>query len=185
MWSICRLSEHSLPSSLDSHSKVRNGKSCSSPQLSLIGVGVGPIIMPRTGTSWFGLNFLYDFSIHTSLCLALFATCHATIVTMYAPATALKGAEFETVHYVSKMILEQKYFVLSLCVLALTSLFLASVMNYWAKLPWPVALAITIVNMTGFVMLISEGLRVYSIFHPGHEIYLSDLIRSLSSGHCR
>lgn len=140
-------------------------------------LGILPIVMPKTGSDWFGLHFLYDFLVHLTFCLAIFALSHSTIVTMYAPATALKGAEYETVNNVSQLIQKQKYIVLQLCVMSLITLFFASILNYWAKLTWPVAFITTIINLSGLSFILIEGLRVYNIFHPDHEVYLSDILR--------
>jgi hypothetical protein len=132
--------------------------------------------MPRTGSNWRGLFYLFDFFIHLTFCLCLWATSHATLITVYAPATALKGVEFDTVSTISQMIQTQKYFVLWIGGLALTSLFLASIMNYWAKLTWPIALIVTVINIGGFAILFLKSLEVYNLFHPEQEVDLGDLM---------
>lgn len=132
--------------------------------------------MPKTGSSWNGLHWFYDFFIHVTFCLCLWATSHATLITVYAPSTALKGIEFETVNSVARMIQKHKYFVLWIGVLAVICLFIASIMNYWAKLVWQVSLIVTIINIVGFVILLNEALKVYNIFHPDQEVYFSDLL---------
>lgn len=85
-------------------------------QAALVGAfafaGIGEITMPTTGYTWLGLSFLYDCFIHATLCLSIWATAQATIVTMYGPAVALKGAEFDTVLYVAEKIREQRRLVL-------------------------------------------------------------------------
>jgi hypothetical protein len=132
--------------------------------------------MPRTGSDWRGLFYLFDFFIHLTFSLCLWATSHATLITVYGPTIALKCLEFETVSTISQMIQTQKYFVLWIGGLALTSLFLASIMNYWAKLTWPIALLVTVINVVGFIILFLKSLEVYNIFHPGQEVELMDLL---------
>jgi hypothetical protein len=140
-------------------------------------IGIGSIIMPKTGEGWNGLHWMFDSSIHITFCLCLFMTSHAMLITVHAPSRALKGVDFEVVSTITRVIQQHKYFILWLGAIAITTLFIASMMNYWAKLVWQVSVLVTFVNIVGFVFVMVEGLRVYNIFHPDQELYFSDLFR--------
>lgn len=161
--------------------------------------GIGEIKMPQTGYPWLGLDFLYDCFIHATLCLSIWATAQSTIVTMYGPAVALKGAEFDTVLYVADNIRTQRRLVLFIGagryhskdvsrqrlqlldiffnthshIASLTSIFLATIFNFWAKIPPGVALSTTIVYVIGYVFTVLEGIRCYNVFHPESSTILT------------
>jgi hypothetical protein len=168
-------------------------------QAALIGAfsfaGIGEITMPNTGYTWLGLQFMYDCFIHATLCLSIWATAQSTIVTMYGPAVALKGAEFDTVLYVADKIRDQRRLVLFIgagdnsqlsyygllipCTASLTCIFLATIANFWAKIPPAVALSTTIVYVIGYTFTIVEGIRCYNVFHPESTTVLTKISGAL------
>jgi len=153
-------------------------------QAALIGAfsfaGIGEITMPTTGYTWIGLEFLYDCFIHATLCLSIFATAQSTLVTMHGPAVALKGAEFDTVLFVANKIRDQRRLVLFIGAASLTCIFLATIFNFWAKIPPAVALSTTIVYVVGYAFTVREGLRCYDAFHPGSKTAMEKVTVTLS-----
>lgn len=85
-------------------------------QAALIGAfafaGIGEISMPKSGYTWIGLSYFYDFFIHMTLCLSIFAVTQSTVVTIFGPAVALKGADTDVVLYIAQVIRDQRKNVL-------------------------------------------------------------------------
>lgn len=125
------------------------------------------------GYTWFGLEFLFDFFIHLSMILGVFATAHAAVVTVYGPSVALKGAEPNVVLLVAEKMREQRKFVLQIGVLTLISLLFAMLFNFWAKVPLVVCVSSTVLYMAGFVLCVTEGVRCYNLFHPDKEVMIT------------
>lgn len=68
--------------------------------------------MPKSGYTWIGLSYFYDFFIHMTLCLSIFAVSQSTVVTIFGPAVALKGADTDVVLYIAQVIRDQRKNVL-------------------------------------------------------------------------
>ena len=122
--------------------------------------------MPKSGYTWIGLSYLYDFFIHMTLCLSIFAVSQSTVVTIFGPSVALKGADTDVVLYIAQVIRDQRKHVLFIGAGTVTSIFCATIANFWAKIPPGVAGSATIVFFVGYCFIVSEGLRCYNAFHP-------------------
>ena len=139
-------------------------------QAALIGAfafaGIGEIQMPKSGYTWIGLSYFYDFFIHATLCLSIFAVSQSTVVTIFGPSVALKGADTDVVLYIAHVIRNQRKNVLFIGAATVTCIFCATIANFWAKIPAPVAASATVVFFVGYCFIVTEGLRCYNAFHP-------------------
>ena len=122
--------------------------------------------MPKSGYTWIGLSYFYDFFIHATLCLSIFAVSQSTVVTIFGPSVALKGADTDVVLYIAQVIRDQRKNVLFIGAATVTCIFCATIANFWAKIPAPVAASGTIVFVVGYFFIVSEGLKCYNAFHP-------------------
>lgn len=139
-------------------------------QAALIGAfafaGIGEIQIPDTGYTGIGFTYFYEFFIHATLCLSIFAVSQSTVVTIFGPSIALKGAEADVVLYVAQLIRQQRKNVLFIGAGTVTCIFCATIANFWAKIPPGVAGSATVIFFIGYCFIASEGLRCYNAFHP-------------------
>jgi hypothetical protein len=141
-------------------------------------MGIAELKMPKSGAGWWtGENFLYDFFIHGALCLGVFTTTQAALVMVYGPAISLRGEDGDCVLLVATELRQQIMKILLIGALAIACLFFALMANYWAKIPIDLAATTMVFFLFGIAVTISEGIRVYNIFHPGSEFSLSNLLR--------
>lgn len=140
-------------------------------------IGIAELKMPKAAIQWWtGLNFVYDFFIHLSLCLGIFASTQAAIVVIYGPAISLRGEDGDCVVKVATELRRQILKVMTIGALALLSLYGALIANYWAKIPVDQAATTTVFFVFGIVITTSEGIRAYNLFHPGSEFSILHLL---------
>jgi hypothetical protein len=140
-------------------------------------MGIAELRMPKSGAGWWtGENFLYDFFVHSALCLGVFASTQAALVMIYGPAISLKGEDGDCVILVATELRQQIMKIMLIGALAIACLYFALMANYWAKIPIDLAATTTIFFLFGIAVTISEGIRAYNIFHPGSEFSLSNLL---------
>eukprot|EP00602_Paraphysomonas_sp_CaronLab_P001627 CAMPEP_0185031762 /NCGR_PEP_ID=MMETSP1103-20130426/19397_1 /TAXON_ID=36769 /ORGANISM="Paraphysomonas bandaiensis, Strain Caron Lab Isolate" /LENGTH=373 /DNA_ID=CAMNT_0027567399 /DNA_START=195 /DNA_END=1316 /DNA_ORIENTATION=- len=148
-------------------------------------VGIGEITIPTTGFTWFGLNFLFDTSIHLALALGTFVTTQCALVIIHGPSIALKGSDYNAVIVVAEHMRAQRKFIMKLGAYTLVCLFLTLLFNFWAKVSLPVCISSTVLFTAGFILCVYEGLRCYKKFHPDrkHSVTtsLSDKLQSALS----
>ena len=144
-------------------------------------MGIGELRMPKAHFRWTGLNFLYDFWIHSALALGVFATTQTAIVLVYGPSIALKGEEESSVIIVANELQNQRRKIHFIGVSAIIGLYFSLISNYWAKIPFPTAVTTTFALFGGAVLTISEGIRCYNKFHPNNKVYFSDIFGLLFS----
>jgi hypothetical protein len=136
-------------------------------------MGIAELRMPKSGAGWWtGENFLYDFWIHSALCLGIFTSTQAALVMVYGPAISLKGEDGDCVLLVATELRKQILKIMTIGALSVTCLYFALMANYWAKIPIPLAATTMVFFFFGIAVTISEGVRAYNVFHPGQEFSL-------------
>lgn len=138
-------------------------------------MGIAELRMPKARFRWTGLNYLYDIFIHLALCLSIFATTQSVLVVVYGPSIALKGAEDDAVIIVANELQYQRRKIMFIGGLAILSLYFSLISNYWAKVPLPTVIVTTFLLLFGVGLTVFEGIRCYNRFHPGREVYFSDI----------
>jgi hypothetical protein len=117
----------------------------------------------------------YFYYVLFSICLvaALFVLSQATIVVMFGPSLALKGADQSSVKVASEYMREEQWRVFTVGAVSITALFAGSCIFSWALYPQPIASITTIVYICSYFFLITEGKRAYLRFSPPDDVTLS------------
>lgn len=110
------------------------------------------------------IEYFYYFFITLTLVSGLFAVSQATIVTLYGPAMALSGETPEAVTSSVSSMRGQQDFVFKVGGVAITSLFLSAICLSWARRPRGVATVNTLVYLTVYYLMVSEGRKAYMLF---------------------
>lgn len=116
----------------------------------------------------------YCFFSFFTLCLvtALIVLSQGTIVVMYGPALALKGADQASVKTAADYMRSEHFFVLMIGLVSITSLFIGSCILSWAIYKQSVAVATTVIYSVGYIFLIRHGVRAYKLFVPEDDVTL-------------
>lgn len=110
----------------------------------------------------------YFYYVFFTICLvtALFILSQATIVVMFGPTLALKGATDDAVKFAAAHMMNQQLIILRAAYVSITSLFVGSCILCWANYPVGIATLCTIVYLVSYYYLVMEGYAAYRIFVP-------------------
>jgi hypothetical protein len=111
-----------------------------------------------------------------TLCLvaALFVLSQATIVVMFGPSMALKGADQASVKRASEYMREEQWRVFTIGAVSISSLFAGSCILSWTLYPTNIAAITTCIYVVGYFILFKEGQRAYHVFVPVNDVTLND-----------
>ena len=113
----------------------------------------------------------FFFSLFTIvLVTALIVLTQATIVVMFGPSLALKGADQASVKLASDLMREEHWFVLMVGLASITALFLGSCLLTWAIYPSYVAVVCTVIYVIGYIALYYHGYRAYKLLSPLEDV---------------
>lgn len=118
----------------------------------------------------------YCFFSFFTLCLvtALIVLSQGTIVVMFGPALALKGADQASVKIAAEYMRNEHFFVLIIGLVSISSLFIGSCILSWAIYKQSVAVVTTIIYTISYVFLIRHGVRAYKLFVPEDDVTLEN-----------
>jgi hypothetical protein len=110
----------------------------------------------------------YFYYVFFTICLvtALFILSQATIVVMFGPTLALKGATDDAVKFAAAHMMNQQLIILRAAFVSITSLFVGSCILCWANYPYGIATLCTVVYLVSYHYLVKEGYAAYRIFVP-------------------
>lgn len=119
-----------------------------------------------SGTTQLALGYFYYVCFTVCLVSALFILSQATIVVMFGPTMALKGATDEAVKFAAGHMMNQQLIILRAASIAISSLFLAACILSWANYPVGVATITTVVYIVAYYYLVKMGYEAYRTFVP-------------------
>lgn len=110
----------------------------------------------------------YFYYVFFTICLvtALFILSQATIVGMFGPTLALKGATDDAVKFAAAHMMNQQLIIMKAAFITITSLFLGACILCWANYPIGIATLCTVVYLVSYYYLVTEGYTAYRIFVP-------------------
>lgn len=117
------------------------------------------------------LTLGYFYYILFTICLvsALFVLSQATIVVMFGPTMALKGASDEAVKFAAGHMMQQQLIILRAAAICISALFLAACILSWANYPIGIATITTVVYIVSYYYLVKMGYEAYRTFVPQEE----------------
>jgi len=118
-----------------------------------------------------GLALSYFYYVCFTVCLvaALFVLSQSTIVVMFGPTMALKGASDEAVKVAAGHMMAQQFLIFQVAAVSISALFLGSCILSWANYPVGIATITTVIYLVGYYWLIKLGLEAYSTFVTGEQ----------------
>eukprot|EP01033_Poteriospumella_lacustris_P007219 gene7219-5195_t len=119
-----------------------------------------------SGPTQLALGYVYYVFFTICLVSSLFILSQATIVVMFGPTMALKGASDEAVKFAAGHMMQQQLIILRAASVAITSLFLAACVLSWAYYPVGIATITTVVYMVAYYFLVKLGYEAYRTFVP-------------------
>jgi magnesium-transporting ATPase (P-type) len=133
-----------------------------------------------TGPTQLALSYFYYVCFTVCLVSSLFVLSQATIVVMFGPTMALKGASDESVKFAAGHMMQQQLVILRAASVAITSLFLAACILSWANYPLGIAAITTVVYVVSYYYLAKFGYEAYRTFVPKDEnAFLEPLLESV------
>lgn len=124
------------------------------------------VVYESSGPTNLALGYVYYVFFTICLVSSLFILSQATIVVMFGPTMALKGASDEAVKFAAGHMMQQQLIILRAAYLAITSLFLAACVLSWANYPIGIATITTVVYMIAYYFLVKLGYEAYRTFVP-------------------
>ncbi len=115
------------------------------------------------------LGYFYYVCFAICLVCSLFILSEATIVVMFGPTMALKGATDDAVKFAANHMREQQMIILQAAWAAITSLFLGACILSWANYDVGIATITTIVYIVGYYALITQSYRAFRTFVPSDD----------------
>jgi hypothetical protein len=127
------------------------------------------VVYEANGPTQLALGYVYYVFFTICLVSSLFILSQATIVVMFGPTMALKGASDEAVKFAAGHMMQQQLIILRAASVAITSLFLAACILSWAYYPIGIATITTVVYMIAYYYLVKHGYEAYRTFVPKDE----------------
>eukprot|EP01040_Poterioochromonas_malhamensis_P004067 gene4067-4351_t len=115
------------------------------------------------------LGYFYYVCFAICLVTSLFILSEATIVVMFGPTMALKGATDDAVKFAANHMREQQMIILKAAWVVVTSLFLGACIMSWANYEVGIAAITTVVYIVGYYALITQSYRAFRIFVPSDD----------------
>jgi hypothetical protein len=116
-------------------------------------------------------EYLYYIFNLLSFTLAAYATSQAMFVTIKGPSTALQGDNAEVVLKVADKIRDGRLYCLKLSFMSITFFFFASILLYYTKVPNGLAIYMSLVFLSGYVLFVYESYKCFKIFNPEKSDY--------------
>eukprot|EP01040_Poterioochromonas_malhamensis_P013816 gene13815-15234_t len=112
------------------------------------------------------LSYFYYVCWAVCLVCCLFILAQATIVVMFGPTMALKGATDDAVKFAANHMREQVFIALTAAWAVITALFIGACILSWAKYNLGVAVITNVVFLVGYAALMVESYHAYRAFVP-------------------
>jgi hypothetical protein len=115
------------------------------------------------------LQYFYYVCFAVCLVCSLFILAEATIVVMFGPTMALKGATDDAVKFAATHMRNQQFVILRAAWAAISALFLGACILSWANYDIGIAAITTVVYLVGYYFLMLESYKAFRIFVPLDE----------------
>ena len=141
-------------------------------QAALIGgFAFSAVVAPQDTTSLAQevLSYFYYTCFAVALVCALFILANATIVVMFGPTMALKGATDDAVKFAATHMRSQQYIILKPAFAAITALYVGACIISWSNYFYGIAIITTVVYVVGYYFMVTACYRSYRTFVPLDE----------------
>jgi hypothetical protein len=135
------------------------------------GFSFSAVLVPQDNTTLAQdvLSFFYYTCFAVALVCSLFILANATIVVMFGPTMALKGATDDAVKFAATHMRNQQFVILRAAWTAITALFIGACIISWAKYLIGIAVITTVVYVVGYYYLMIECYKAFRTFVPADE----------------